>query len=402
MSKSKSKLKTSKRAERLIESPIRKFLPLVRGAEAGGVEVIKLNVGDPDIQVPEEILRSIRIFRDKNIRYAPSPGISEHVEAWLVYYKNVGVRLRAENIIPSVGAGEAILLSFMAVADAGDEVIVFEPLFSSYKGLATICDVKLVPIRLKLENNFQLPSEKEIVKKISKKTRAIVVINPDNPTGKVWRQEELKLVVKIAKKYNLFILSDETYREIRFKGKPMSLLNYTQVRQNVIVIDSVSKRFSVPGIRIGVMASYNRQIMQVLLKMAMARLSAPTLGQLSLISVLKNSKSYTQKITKEYEKRHRVVNDALKRIPGLIKSEPEGAFYQVVRLPVRDAEQFIKFLITRFRYKNRTILLAPMQDFYITPGLGKNEVRIAYVVGANKLKQGMEIFKRGLEEYIKK
>jgi len=395
-------LNTSKRVNKLIASPIRKFLPMVRAAEKKGVKFFKLNVGDPDIFAPKEILRGIKGYNNRNIPYAPSPGISEHVRAWLKYYALFGIKLKEENIVPTVGGAEGILLALMAVADVGEEIIVFEPLYPSYKGFAAVCNVKLVPITLKLENNFKLPAIQEIAKKINKKTRALVIINPDNQTGKVWSNQELKNIIQLARKNNLFIIADETYREIVFKGKPKSILNFSGARGNTLVVDSLSKRFSAPGIRVGALVSYHQKIMRAILKMAMIRLSVPTVEQLATVAILKNSKKYTSKIANEYRQRRNVVNDALKKMPGVLVSQPAGAFYQVAKLPVKDAEDFIKFLITKFRYKNKSVLVAPLEDFYVSQGLGRNEIRIAYVLNVKELKEALEIFKKGLEQYLKK
>src|SRR3989338_1495567 len=395
-------LNTSKRVNKLIASPIRKFLPMVRAAEKKGVKFFKLNVGDPDIFATKEILQGIKKYGNKNIPYAPSPGISKHVQAWLKYYALFVIKLKEENIVPTIGGAEGILLAMMAVADVGEEIIVFEPLYTSYKGFAAVCNVKLAPITLRVENNFKLPAIQEIAKKINKKTRALVVISPDNPTGKVWSNQELKNIIKLARKNNLFIIADETYREIVFEGKPKSILIFPAVRNNALVIDSLSKRFSAPGIRLGALVSYNQKVMRAILKIAMIRLSAPTIEQLATVAILKNSKKYTSKIANEYKQRRDIVNDALKKMPGVLVSQPVGAFYQVAKLPVKNAEDFIKFLITEFRHKNKSVLVAPLEDFYVTRGLGRNEIRVAYVLNIKELKEAMEIFKKGLERYLKK
>ena len=394
--------KISKRANQVIASPIRKFLPKVLATEERGLEVIKLNVGDPDLTPPSSFWRTIKNFRAKNLHYAPSSGIREHVLAWQKYYRTFGIHLQPENIIPTVGGAEAILLAFLTVADPGEEILVFEPLYSSYKGFATMAGVKLVPVTLKIEQSFVLPDRKEIRKKINRKTKAIVVINPNNPTGTILSKKEIKTVISLANQYNLFIIADETYREIVFKGKPKSILNFSGARGNTLVVDSLSKRFSAPGIRVGALVSYHQKIMRAILKMAMIRLSVPTVEQLATVAILKNSKKYTSKIANEYRQRRNVVNDALKKMPGVLVSQPAGAFYQVAKLPVKDAEDFIKFLITKFRYKNKSVLVAPLEDFYVSQGLGRNEIRIAYVLNVKELKEALEIFKKGLEQYLKK
>lgn len=396
-----SKLKVSKRADSVIASPIRKFLPLMLAAEKKGVGIFKLNVGDPDLELPKAFLKTIKSYSQKNLGYAPSPGIAEHSKAWQKYYKQFGVNLDVSNIIPTVGCAEAIMLAMQAVADYGDEIIVFQPLYTSYKGFAAMTGVKLVPITLKAEENFELKSIKQVEKKITRRTKAIVVINPDNPTGKLWSSKELKMILALVKKHKLFLISDETYREIRFSGRPVCLLKEREYRQHVIVTDSVSKRFSMPGARIGCVASFNKDVIGAVLKFAQARLSAPSLEQLGTVPLLSNSKPYVSKITKEYKKRKNVVYNALKKMPGVVFSNPQGAFYQAVTLPVKDAEDFVKFMLTEFSYKGKTVMITPMEDFYITPGKGRNEIRIAYVLNTGALKQAMEVLKRGLEAYLR-
>jgi len=393
-------LKTSNRAKSVIASPMRKFLPLMLETEKKGVKIFKLNVGDPDISSPPVFLREIKKYQGPRLGYAPSSGIREHVEAWVKYYRNFKINLKSENIIPTVGGVEAILLSLMAVADPNDEIIVFEPFYASYKSLATMVSVKLISVTLKIENNFSMPDEREIEKKISKKTKAIVIISPNNPTGTVWDKKDLELISKIAKKYNLFIISDETYREIVFDKNPVSLLNIPSAHERAIVVDSASKRFSIPGARIGCIASFNKDVMQAVLKFAMARLSVPTLEQYGLIPLLNNSASYVKKITAEYKKRRDVVFSSLQKMPGVVCREPQGAFYIIAKLPVQKSDDFVKFMLTEFSYKDKTVMVTPAEDFYMTKGLGRNEIRIAYVLNTKDLIEAMKILKRGLESYL--
>lgn len=395
-------LKISNRGENVIASPIRKFLPFVQEAEKKGIKVYKLNTGDPDLEVPEEFFNEVRNYRSKNLPYAPSPGIFEHMTAWQKYYKQFGVDLEKPEIIPTVGCAEAILLALMASADIGDEVLVFEPLYVSYKSFAVMLGITLVPITLKTSENFTVPSEEEMQKKITAKTKAIVIINPDNPTGKLWTDEELSKILNIAKKNNIFVIADETYREIRFKGEPSCLLTQKDFKENIILVDSVSKRFSMPGARVGCVASYNKEVMNAVLKFAQARLSVGTLEQYGLIPLLENSKKYTDPVKVEYEKRCEVVYQALAGVPGVVVNRPFGAFYIYAALPVDSAEEFVKFLIKDFSDNNETVMISPMPDFYITPGLGKNEIRIAYVLESDKLKRAMEILVKGLNAYLKR
>ena len=394
-----AKLEVSKRAQNVIASPIRKFLPLMQAAQDRGVKVFKLNVGDPDLAPPPEFLRTIKQYKESTLGYAPSPGIKAHMQAWQKYYKKFGISLELGQMLPTVGCAEAIMLALQAVADFGDEIIVFEPLYASYKSFSVIAGIKLVPITLPIEKNFAMPPMAEIEKKISKRTKAIVIINPDNPTGKLWSEAELNTVVKIAKKHNLFIISDETYREIRFSGKPYCLLSNKSARQNVILTDSVSKRFSMPGARIGCVASYNPEVMSSVLKFAQARLSAGTLEQLGLIPLLNNSSPYVNKVVAEYKKRQKVVAEGLVKIKGAVFKPAQGAFYQAVKLPIDDSEEFVKFMIGKFQYKGATVMVTPMKDFYITPGKGTQEIRIAYVLNTKDLTQAMDVLARGVEAY---
>ncbi len=396
------KLHLSNRAQKVIASPIRKFLPLILEAEKRGVKVFKINVGDPDLEVPPAFFKAVKGYQPKTLGYAPSPGIAEHTAAWQKYYRQFGANLNLENIIPTVGGAEAILLALQAVADPGEEIIVFEPLYSSYKSFSVMSGIKAVPIRLDLKKNFALPKQQEIEKKISRLTRAIVIINPDNPTGKLWSRAELLTILRIARKYGLFVISDETYREIRFSGRSYCMLSEKSGRNNIILVDSVSKRFSMPGARIGCVASHNLAVMKAVLKFAQARLSVGTLEQLGTIPLLGNSKIYTDKVRKEYQKRRDVVYGALKKMPGVVCHKSQGAFYVAVKLPVKNAEDFVKFMLKDFSFKGQTVMVTPMEDFYITKGQGKSEIRIAYVLNTSKLAKAMEVLKKGLEEYCRR
>jgi aspartate aminotransferase len=397
-----AKLEVSRRGRDVIASPIRKFLPFMQAAEGRGIKVFRLNVGDPDLSPPPAFLETIKKFKEKTLSYAPSPGLKVHMLAWQKYYKKFGVSVELTDMLPTVGCAEAIMLALQAVADFGDEIIVFEPLYASYKSFSVIAGIKLVPVTLPIEKNFAMPPVAEIEKKITKRTKAIVVINPDNPTGKLWSPAELGTIVKLAKKHNLFIISDETYREIRFSGKPYSLLANKEARPYVIMTDSVSKRFSMPGARIGCVVSYNKDVMTAILKFAQARLSAGTLEQVGLVPLLNNSAPYVNKAVQEYKKRQKVVASGLSKIKGALFKPAMGAFYQAVKLPIDDSEKFVKFMISEFSYKGKTVMVTPMKDFYITPGLGTKEIRIAYVLNTKDLTEAMDVLARGVEAYNSK
>jgi len=394
--------KISNRGNDVIASPIRKFLPFMQDAEKRGISVFKLNTGDPDLEVPSEFFKKVNAYESKNLPYAPSPGIPVHIAAWQKYYKQFGVDIEPKHIIPTVGCAEAILLALMAVADIDDEILVFEPLYVSYKSFSVMTGIKLVPVTLKTADDFVLPSMAEIESKISPKTKAIVIINPDNPTGKLWSEDELSSLIAIAQKHNLFVIADETYREIRFQGAASCLLTHTEAKDNIILVDSVSKRYSMPGARVGCLVSYNLEVMNAVLKFAQARLSVGTLEQYGLIPLLEDSKKYTDPVKVEYEKRRDVVYNALRAMPGVVVSRPLGAFYIYAALPVDSAENFVKFMISEFSDNNQTVMVSPMKDFYITEGLGTNEIRIAYVLNTDALTRSMEILQKGLNAYPRK
>ena len=393
--------KVSKRAQLTPASPIRKFLPLLLAAEKRGLQVLKLNVGDPDIAPPPAFLQTIKNYRNTQVPYAPSPGFVQHVDAWRAYYKTIGVNLQRDQILPTVGCAEAIMYAMMAVADPGDEILIFEPFYPSYRSFAEMLGIKLKAITLKLENNYAMPDRKTIAKKITKKTKAIVIINPNNPTGTILTRPERAMIVSLDQQHNLFIIADETYRDIVFTGKPTSLLKIAAARQRTIVVDSASKRFSLPGARIGVLISCNPRVYASVLRFCMARLSAPTLEQFALVPLLTNPTAYIKKVVAVYKKRRDVVVRELKKIPGVTFFAPAGAFYLTVKLPVADAEDFIKFLLTRFNAEGKTVMVAPLNGFYHTPGLGKSSIRIAYVIDQAQLKTAIDLLKQALATYTK-
>ncbi|MFA6534031.1 MAG: pyridoxal phosphate-dependent aminotransferase [Patescibacteria group bacterium] len=397
--------KPSKRAQATIASPIRKFLPLADAAEKRGVKIFKLNIGQPDILPPASVKAEILKYlkNEPLIPYAPSAGYPGARIAWQKFYRDWGMRVKPEEIMVTTGASEAILLALLATCDQGDEAIIFEPCYSSYKSFAEMTGVRLRPVTLKLENNFRLPPFKVLEKQVSRKTKAIILINPGNPTGRVYNRQELGVIVRLAKKHGLFIIADETYRELTFTGRrAASFLDFPAVRNQLIVTDSVSKKFSACGARIGCLVCPNAEVYCSLLKFAQARLSAPTLDQLAFIPILKNSRAYIAKINREYRRRRDTVVRELQKIKGLTLTRPDATFYLMVGLSVKDSEDFAQWLLTKFSYRGKTVLATPAADFYLTPGLGRNEVRLAYVLNSKSLKEAMEVFRRGLEEYLKR
>lgn len=392
-------LQVSARAKNVIASPIRKYVPLINAAEASGARFIKLHIGDPDLDAPPQILRAIRGYSAKTLPYAPSTGLPRHFAAWQTYYRALGVAITQEHFVPTAGCAEAIQIAMMAVTDPGDALLCFEPLYTGFKAAARMYGVDLVPVPLSVDDNFALPSADRIRRAVTPKTKAIIVINPDNPTGKAWSKAELEAVAQVAKEKGLFIIADETYREIVFKGKPSTMLTLKAHRERVICVDSLSKRFSVPGARMGAVVSFNADVMDGVRKFAMARLSTPTVEQLAVVPLLENPTAYVRKAVAAYKARRDVVVQALSRMPGVTSGRPDGAFYVVARLPVPDADAFARFLINDYRKDGETISVTPIKDFYATPGRGLDEIRIALVRPPAVLKRAMTLLADALEKF---
>jgi len=394
------KSKISSRAENAPLSPIRKFGPLLQKAKNKGLDVFELHIGQPDLKTPSKILEKIRNFKEKIIRYTPSNGMPELQSAWQKYFKGYGINFDESEIIATIAGSEAIFFALAAVCDPGDEVIVFEPFYTNYNGFGAMAGVKLVPVRTLVSTGFHLPKRTVVEKKISKKTKAILICNPSNPTGTVYSKKELEMIISIAKKHNLFILSDEVYREFVYdREKHYSIMDFPKARSRAVVLDSVSKRFSACGLRIGCLASKNKDIIAGVTKFAQARLSLPMVEQTAAIPLLLSSKAYTRKIAKEYKRRRDAVFNGLQKIKGIHCLKPKGAFYITVKLPIKDSEDFTRWLLTKFSYNNKTVMLAPAAGFYASKGLGKDEVRIAFVLSVPRLKQAMNVLKIALEKY---
>ncbi len=391
-----------KRAEETQFSPIRKFVPLLQKVKKRGIKVFELHIGQPDLPTPKEILRKIKSFKGKILAYAPSTGIPEVKDAWQKYYKSSGINFDVSEIIVTTGGSEAVLFAFATICNPGEEIIVFEPFYTNYNGYASVAGIKLVPLRTFAKTGFHLSDKKEVEKKIGKKTRAILICNPNNPTGTVYKKEELEMIADLVKKHNLFILSDEVYREFVYDNeKHYSMMSFPDVQDKVILLDSISKRFSACGARIGCLASKNKKVIAGATKFAQARLSSPMIEQLAVVPLLKNSQKYTKKIIAEYKKRRDIVFEALQKIPGVLCQKPKGAFYITVKLPIEDSDHFAEWLLTKFSWKGKTVMVAPAAGFYATGGLGKDEIRIAFVLSSPKLREAMEVFKRGLKKYRK-
>ena len=387
----------------MIASPIRKLLPLAQAAQKRGTKVYALNIGQPDLEPPKAFWKGIAKFKSGVLAYAPSTGLVETQAAWSVYFKQRGIPLGPKDILVTTGGSEAIFFSMGVVTDPGDEIIVFEPAYSSYKSYASILNISLVPVTLAPADGYHIPAQKEIEKKVTARTRAIVVINPNNPTGAVYTKEELVRIAAVAKKHNLWLIADETYRDLVFKGtRSVSLYEIDGIQDRVILTDSVSKRLNLCGARVGCLASTNAEIIANALKLAQARLSTPTMEQVAIVPLLAGPQSYLEGVRREYLKRRDVVYQALKQIPRVKVHEPEGAFYLMATLPVDNAEDFIRFMLNDFSWKGKTVFVTPGEDFYLTPGRGRSEVRIAYVLNTKDLKGAMVVFAKGLEAFIQK
>jgi aspartate aminotransferase len=394
------RVQASARAREALPSPIRKLTPLADRAKAQGVHIYHLNIGQPDILTPAALMRGIREYDARVLPYAPSQGLSETIDAWREYYAHHGIELERNQLLVTTGGSEALLFGMMAVADPGDEIIVFEPTYANYFGFARMTNVDIVPVTLGSEDGYHLPEAAAIEARITSRTRALLYTSPGNPTGTVYSYEEIERLAAIAARHGLFLIADETYREIVFEGdRSMSALKVEGSAEHVIVVDSVSKRFSATGARIGCIASRNAGVMDGVLRFAQARLSAPTVEQQAIIPLLRDSQPITDPLADTYRGRRDVVCTALERIPGVRVSRPEGAFYILAGLPIDDGERFASWLLSDFRLDGETVMIAPGDGFYVTPGLGQHEVRFAFVLEERALEHAMTILGKALDVY---
>lgn len=391
----------SNRAKCMPSSPIRKLVPYAEKAKEKGTEVFHLNIGQPDIETPDVFMDYINKHGSRVVSYSHSAGLIELRKSFCDYYKRRGIELNSEEIIITSGGSEAIIFALASVADPEDEVIVIEPFYANYRGFANLLNIKTVPVTSHVENGYRLPPAEDFEKVLSSKTRAILFSNPSNPTGTVYTQEEMNQLIALSKKYDLFLISDEVYREFTFDNTKTYPLLSLYPGNRSITVDSVSKRFSACGARIGLIASKNIEVMNSAMKFAQARLSPPAISQLGTIGLLTLDDSYLEKIKNEYEKRRNVVYEELSKIDGVVMHKPQGAFYISVALPVDDAESFVKWMLTDFSLNGKTTMVAPLQGFYSTPGKGKNEVRIAYVLSIEKLRLACNILSEGIRAYNK-
>jgi aspartate aminotransferase len=392
--------KISSKGSRMPESPIRKLVPFAEAAKKRGTNVIHLNIGQPDIKTPEVAVEAVKNFDLKVLEYTHSAGFESYREGLSKYYSKHNIEVSKDEMIITTGGSEAISFALGSIMDSGDEVIIPEPFYANYNGFATANNVNVVPVVSTIDTGFALPEISAFEELITENTKAIMICNPGNPTGYLYSKEELESLKQIVLKHDLFLIADEVYREFTYDGeKHMSLLELEGVDENVIVIDSVSKRYSMCGARIGAMISKNKTVMSTAMKFAQARLSPPTYAQIASEAALNTPDSYFDEVIEEYVDRRNILIDNLRNIDGVKVPNPKGAFYVVVELPIDDADIFAQWLLEEFSYKGSTVMVAPATGFYSTPGLGKKQVRIAYVLKKEDLVLATEILNEALKVY---
>jgi aspartate aminotransferase len=388
----------SRRASALPVSPIRRLAPLAAAAKERGIHVHHLNIGQPDLAPPLAITAALEVAHRESLEYAPARGTIDAVLAWQIYYRHHSVELETSDILITAGASEALTLALLTTGDPGDDILVPEPFYAPYKGLAAIAGINIVAVPL--SDGFRPPDADVLRRSVTPRTRAILICSPNNPTGTVYGQDDLSAIGSVAAEHDLFLLCDETYREIVFDAAAApSALAIPGLDDYVVVIDSVSKRFNVCGLRIGSLATRNPLIMSTALEIAELRLAVPVIDQRAVISALTSPRPYVDTVVSAYRERRDTVIDAFDGMPGVVAHRPAGAFYVVAELPVDDAEAFAAWLLRDFAVDDETVMLTPMADFYATPGKGSNEVRIACVLGARTLRRAVELLGAGLEEY---
>ena len=392
--------KISQKAIDMPASPIRKLVPYAEKAKKAGKIVYHLNIGQPDIETPKVALDAIRNFDHKVIEYSHSAGFESYRNNLAATYQKGGLPVNPEDIIITTGGSEALIFGFMTTCNPGDEVIIPEPFYANYNGFAVTAGLTVVPVTSSIETGFALPPVAEIEAKITAKTKAIVICNPGNPTGYLYSKEELEQLRDIVKKHDLFLFADEVYREFCYDGAvPFSVLNLECIEQNVIMIDSVSKRYSMCGARIGALVTKNKEVMAAALKFGQARLSPPTVDQVASEAALNTPQSYFDDVVTEYVERRNIMVDGLNNIPGVFCPKPSGAFYCVAKFPVDNAERFCQWLLEDFEFEGQTVMMAPANGFYATPGAGEQEARIAYVLKKDSLRKAVKCLEEALKVY---
>ncbi len=381
-------------------SPIRKLAPLSDAAKAKGIKVYHLNIGQPDLPSPKAGVDALKEIDREVLEYSPSDGYRDYRENLVKYYAKLRIDLKPEEIIVTAGGSEALLYAFLSCLNPGDEVIMTEPIYANYISFGIAAGIIIKTIPAKIETGFALPEMEELEQLISPATKALLICNPNNPTGYVYSQEEMRKVCELVKKHDIFLFSDEVYREFIYSGTPyISACHLAEIEQNVVLIDSVSKRYSECGIRIGALITKNRNVREAVMKFCQARLSPPLLGQIVANASLDAGETYMQHNYNEYKNRRDFLIERLNKIPGVFSPMPMGAFYTVASLPVDNADDFCAWCLSDFSYENQTVFMAPASGFYVTPGLGKNEVRIAYVLKTEELAKAMDVLEKALEAY---
>ncbi len=390
----------SNKGKAMPASPIRKLVPFATAAKKAGKRVIHLNIGQPDIETPQVVIDAVRNFDYSVLSYLNSEGSEGYRNKLTKYYQSVGVSVTAEQIMITTGGSEALLFGLFSCLDAEDEIIIPEPFYANYNGFATAGNIRIKPITSVIENGFALPPIDEFEKQITSKTKAILICNPNNPTGYLYSKEELNILKRIVIKHDLFIFVDEVYREFVYDNKVhTSILSLEGLEEYAIIIDSISKRYSACGARLGALITKNKEVMQTALKFAQARLSPPTYSEVAAEAALDTPAIYFKNVIQEYIERRNLMVEELNKIPGVICPTPGGAFYAMVQLPIKDSDHFCQWLLESFEYNGNTVMMAPGTGFYASPGLGKNEVRIAYVLKKEDLLLAIECLRQALKVY---
>ena len=390
----------SHKGETMPSSPIRKLVPYSDAAKQRGIKVYHLNIGQPDIETPQDAIHKLQQTPINVLEYSHSAGILSFRKKLVEYYSRFNINVTENEIIVTCGGSEAILFAFNSCLDAGDEVIIPEPFYANYNGFAVTSGVTVKPIISKIDNGFALPAIEEFEKVITPKTKAIMICNPNNPTGYLYSKEELEMLAKIVKKHDLFLMSDEVYREFAYDGAEVySVMNLKDIEQNVILLDSVSKRYSACGARIGMFITKNKEVYNTAMKFAQARLSPPSFGQIFSEAAVDTPQSYFDAVLDEYIARRNVVVEAINKMPGCFCPNPKGAFYAVARLPIDDSDRFCQWLLEDFNYNGETVMFAPATGFYSEKGKGKDEVRISYCLNVNDMKASMKCLEEALKVY---
>ena len=388
------------RGNEMPSSPIRKLAPLAYAAKERGIKVYHLNIGQPDLPTPQVAIDAIKNIDRKILEYSPSQGYRSYREKLVGYYEKFKIHLTPDDIIITTGGSEAVLFAFLSCLNPGDEIIVPEPAYANYMAFAISAGAVIKTVATTIEEGFSLPKVEKFEELINSRTRAILICNPNNPTGYLYTLKEMNQIRDLVKKYDLYLFSDEVYREFIYTGSPyISACHLEGIEQNVVLIDSVSKRYSECGIRIGALITKNVEVRKAVMKFCQARLSPPLIGQIAAEASLDASEEYSMNVYDEYVERRKCLIDGLNKIPGVYSPIPMGAFYTVARLPVDDCERFCAWLLTDFNHEGETIMMAPASGFYTTPGAGKNEVRIAYILKKNDLERALFLLRKALEVY---